>query len=78
MNSALLCAALLAAAQSDPQPAATSTAGIPAAEFAAAETPEAPAAGDWPRYLGPEGTAVAPWPEATFAWPEAGPKPLVV
>ena len=71
MNSALLCAALLAAAQSDPQPAATSTAGIPDAA-----TPEAPAAGNWPRYLGPEGTAVAPWPEATFAWPEAGPKVL--
>ena len=82
MNSALLCAALLAAAQSAPQPAAE----LPAAEFAAAEfaaaeiaaagNAEAPAAGDWPRYLGPEGTAVAPWPEATFAWPEAGPKVL--
>ena len=66
MNSTLLCAALLAAAQSAPDPAAPSTDAAT----------EAPATSDWPRYLGPEGTAVAPWPEETFSWPEAGPKVL--
>ena len=66
MNSTLLCAALLAAAQSAPDPAAPSTDAAT----------EAPATSDWPRYLGSEGTAVAFWPEETFSWPEAGPKVL--
>jgi len=31
---------------------------------------------DWPRFLGPTGDGVAPWPEASFTWPEAGPQVL--
>jgi len=31
---------------------------------------------DWPRFLGPTGDGVAPWPEATFTWPASGPEVL--
>ena len=29
--------------------------------------------GDWPQYLGPDRTGVAPWPTETFEWPSDGP-----
>ena len=31
---------------------------------------------DWPRFLGPTGDGVAPWPEPTFTWPVGGPEVL--
>lgn len=31
---------------------------------------------DWPRFLGPTGNGVVPWPGATFTWPVEGPEEL--